>query len=86
MKSSIGSSGRYRRLAEFWKRSAFASGRNSRGAVGVTVGLQTFEAFPGVMQNRCARIHLQRRVRLDATVGPAFTLGPVMWAILSEKT
>ena len=46
------------------------------GAVGVTIGLQTFEAFLGVMQNRCARIHLQRRVRLDAAVRPAFTLGP----------
>ncbi len=29
-KSSTDSSGRYRRLAEFWKRSAFASGRNSQ--------------------------------------------------------
>ena len=29
-KSSIGSSGRYRRLAEFWKRSAFASGGTAR--------------------------------------------------------
>ena len=45
-------------------------------AVGVTVGFQTLEAFLGVMQNRCARIHLQRRVRLDAAVRPAFTLGP----------
>ena len=46
------------------------------GAVGVTVGLQAFEAFLSVVQNGCARVHLQRRIRLDAAVSPAFALGP----------
>ena len=42
----------------------------------MTVGLQTFEAFLSIVQNGCARIHLQRRIRLDAAVSPAFALGP----------
>ena len=46
------------------------------GTIGMTVGLQTFEAFLSVVQNGCARIHLQRRIRLDAAVSPAFALGP----------
>ena len=46
------------------------------GAVGVAVCLQTFEDLLGVVQHGCARIQLQRRVRLDATVAPALALGP----------
>ena len=46
------------------------------GAVGVTVGLEAFEAFLSVMQHGCARIHLQRRIRFDAAIAPAFALGP----------
>ena len=42
----------------------------------MAVCLQTFEDLLGVVQHGCARIQLQRRVRLDATVAPALTLGP----------
>ena len=46
------------------------------GAVGMTVSLEALEALLCVVQHGSTRIHLERRVRLDAAVGPTFALGP----------
>ena len=40
------------------------------------IRLQTFEAFLSVVQHRSARIHLQRTIRLDTAIGPAFAVRP----------
>ena len=40
------------------------------------IRLEAFEAFLGIVQHGSARIHLERAVRFDTAIGPAFAVGP----------